>query len=97
MTSGLLFEITLLYIVFVDNGLTSAGMGGVILSLIPSVVTPILGYKYLIKEKIFEFMSSASTDQEKQVQEVNQTTAIQDDNDEERPLLQVISQPNTLG
>ena len=34
-TCGLLFATTLFYIVLVDNGLKSAGMGGLILSLIP--------------------------------------------------------------
>ena len=35
LVTGVLITITLLFIVLVDNGLKSAGMGGLILSLVP--------------------------------------------------------------
>ena len=46
---GLLFVITLLFIVFVNNGLKSAEMGGLILSLFPSLVALLIGI--VVKQK----------------------------------------------
>ena len=56
MLFGLLFIITLVFIIFVDNGLKSAGMGGLILSLIPPLAVTVIGY--IIKEKYFKLTSS---------------------------------------
>ena len=83
MICGLLFVITLLYIVFVDNGLKSAGIGGLILSLIPPFIATVLGY--IVKEKYFKPISSIQgiSELHVQVQEADQTTAIQIDDTEE--------------
>ena len=74
---GLLFVITLVFIIFVDNGLKSAGMGGLILSLIPPLAVTVIGY--IIKEKYFNSTSSKS-EAEDGLQEVNGT--IQNDVDD---------------
>ena len=44
LITGSLLTITLLFIIFVDNGLKSAGMGGLILSLIPPFVIFVIGF-----------------------------------------------------
>jgi hypothetical protein len=95
---GLLLAITLLYIVLVDNGLKSAGMGGLILSLVPPfavfTIGLIINQKYLKSQK--EPPTSVTTPPEPR-REPNQTTAIQtDDNEEEEGtplLLQVRGRP----
>ena len=46
---GLLFVITLFFIVCIDNGLKSAGMGGLILSLFPPLVALLIGI--VVKQK----------------------------------------------
>ena len=43
-TVGLILVITLTFIVFVDNGLQSSGMGGFILSLIPPITVLVIGF-----------------------------------------------------
>ena len=79
MVCGLLFAITWVYIIFVDNGLKSAGMGGLILSLIPPLAVTVIGY--IIKEKYF---NSISSEPDNGLQEVslNGTTTIQNDADD---------------
>ena len=106
MVCGLLFAITLLYIIFVDIGLKSTGIGGLVLSLVPPFIVSVLFY--IVKQKYFKDKSfswiTALICGEQQEQEANQTTAgIQvDDNEEPQeatPLIQVevIPQPyNTL-
>ena len=47
-------SVTLLYIALVDNGLQSSGLGGFILSLIPSVVAILIGF-YVNKENFHNF------------------------------------------
>ena len=85
MICGLFFVITWAYIIFVDNGLKAAGMGGLILSLIPPLSVSVVGY--IIKEKYFKSTSSVN-----ELQEVNETTTIQNGNvaepQETTPLLQ---------
>ena len=88
MICGLFFVITWAFITFVDNGLKSAGMGGLILSLIPPLAVTVIGY--IVKEKYFKSTSSRS---ENELQEVDGTTTIQNVDDAEqdpqeaRPLL----------
>ena len=90
---GLLLATTLLYIVLVDNGLKSAGMGGHILSLIPPFAVFTIGL--IINQKYFkskEPPTSATAAPESG--EPNQTTIIQvDDNEESVPLLQMGARP----
>ena len=43
LITGTLITITLLFLVFVDNGLQAAGMGGLVLSLIPSLAVFAIG------------------------------------------------------
>ena len=76
MICGLLFVITWAFIIFVDNGLKSAGMGGLILSLIPPLTVTVIGY--IVKEKYFK---SSPSESENELQEVNETTAIQNVDD----------------
>ena len=52
-------------------------MGGLILSLIPPLAVTVIGY--IIKEKYFKSTSSRS---ENELQEVNETTTIQNVDDE---------------
>ena len=77
---GLLLSITLLYIVLVDNGLKSAGMGGLILSLIPPLAVFTIGL--IINQKYFKSQkpyTSVTT-----TPEPGEPTVIQmDDNGEE--------------
>ena len=78
MICGLLFVITLLYIVFVDNGFKSAGMGGLILSLVPPFLAFIIGFIAKKKCNIFRSITSASlVDVTTEQQETNKNTAIQ--------------------
>ena len=42
-TVGLIFTVTLLFIILVDNGLQSAGVGGFILSLVPPIAVFVIG------------------------------------------------------
>ena len=77
---GLLLSITLLYIVLVDNGLKSAEMGGLILSLIPPLAVFTIGL--IINQKYFKSQtpSTAVTT----TPEPGEPTVIQmDDNGEE--------------
>ena len=92
MFCGLLFAITLLYIVLVDNGLQSAGMGGIVLSLIlPLIVSTTF---YIIKKRYFKSISSGSVNE---LQEMNETSTDQSIDTIDRqpqettPLLQVRS------
>ena len=81
---GLLFVITLLFIVFVDNGLKSARMGGLILSLLPPLAVFVIGF--IANQKYNNFRSTNSTtsgDVTREQQNANQITAIQIDNDGE--------------
>jgi hypothetical protein len=78
---GLLLAITLLFIVLVDNGLKSAGMGGLILSLVPSFAVFTIGL--IINQKYFKSQKEPPTSVTATPEpgEPNQTTAIQmDDN-----------------
>ena len=97
---GLLLAITLLYIVLVRNGLKSAGMGGLILSLVPPLAVFTIGL--IINQKYFKSQKEPPTVvtamPEPGGQEPNQTMAIQtDDNEgnlESTPLLlQVRARP----
>ena len=91
---GLLLAISLLFIVFVDNGLKSAGMGGLILSLVPPLAVFIIGL--IINQKYFKSQKEPPTTVTATPEpgEPNQTTAIQmDDNEgdsEGTPLLQQV-------
>ena len=87
MVCGLLFVITLLFIVFVDNGLKSAGMGGLILSLVPPFTVFAIGL--FVNQKYFRSTTStASVNTTTEPQETHQTTAIQSgDETETQPLL----------
>ena len=80
MICGLLFVITWAFIVFVSNGLKSAGIGGLILSLIPPLAITVIGY--IIKEKYFK--SLLSSESENHLQEMNRTTTIQNVDDAEQ-------------
>ena len=97
MICGLLFLITLLFIVFVDNGLKSAGMGGLILSLVPPFTVFVIGL--FVNQKYFKHTTStASVNTPTELQESDQTTAIQIDDDREpqtsqHPLLRMTSPP----
>ena len=78
MICGLLFVVTLLFIVFVDNGLRSAGIGGLILSLVPAFAGAVFGL--FVQQKFFNSTTS--------IRETHQTTAIQIANETEtHPLL----------
>ena len=59
MICGLLIVITLLYIVFVDNGLKSAGIGGLILSLVPPLAVFVIGF--VANQKYNNFNSTISS------------------------------------
>lgn len=52
MICGLLAAITLLYIVLIDNGLKLAGMGGLILSLVPPFAVFTIGL--IVNQKYFK-------------------------------------------
>ena len=56
---GLLLAISLLFIVLVDNGLKSAGMGGLILSLVPPLAIFTIGL--IIKQKYFKSQKEPPT------------------------------------
>lgn len=87
---GLLFVITLLYIVFVDNGLRSAGMGGLILSLVPPLFVFVIGL--IVNQKLSRpANSSTSGNITTELQETQQNTTIQ--TDVERELEEVSQQP----
>ena len=95
MICGFFFVITILYVVLVDNGLKAAGMGGLILSLVPPVTVFIIGL--IINQKYLK-STAASVTARSEPGEPNQTTAIQvDDDDEEEnantPLLRMRSHP----
>ena len=91
---GLLLAISLLFIVFVDNGLKSAGMGGLILSLVPPLAVFTIGF--IINQKYFKSQKEPPTTVTTTPEpgEPNQATAIQtDDNEgdsEGTPLLQQV-------
>ena len=59
---GLLIVVTLLYITFVDNGLKSAGMGGLILSLVPPLIVFMIGL--FIKQRYSRSTIIASSENE---------------------------------
>ena len=78
LLSGLLFVITLMYIMFVDNGLRSAGMGGLILSLVPPFSVFVIGL--VVNRKLSRSTtSSTSGNTTTELQETQQHTAIQID------------------
>ena len=56
---GLLFMITLFFIVCIDSGLKSAGMGGLILYLFPLLVALLIGI--VVKQKCKNYRSTTST------------------------------------
>ena len=90
---GLLVCITLLYIVFVDNGLSSAVMGGLILSLVPLFTVIVIGL--VVNQKYFR--TTTSNDSTMEQQEIQHNTMSQIDGDEEletsqQPLLMRRSQ-----
>ena len=92
---GLLLAITLLYIVLVDNGLKSAGMGGLILSLVPPLAVFTIGL--IINQKYFKSQTEeppTTVTTTPEPGEPNQATAIEtDDNEvnlEGTPLLQQV-------
>ena len=90
---GLLLVITFLFIILVDNGLKSAGMGGIILSLVPPLAVFIIGL--IINQKYFKSKRPPTTvTATAEPGEPNQATAIQiDDNEgdsEGTPLLQQV-------
>jgi hypothetical protein len=94
----LLLAISLLYIILVDNGLKSAGMGGLVLSLVPPFAVFIIGL--IINQKYFKSPKEPSTSvtaPPEPGREPNQTTVIQtDDNEGEEStplLLQVRARP----
>ena len=86
---GLLFVITLLYIVFVDNGLKSAEIGGFILSLVPPLAVFVIGF--IVNRKYYNYFRSntstalvdVTTDLEQQGTNENTTVQIDDDSDSE--------------
>ena len=61
LTSLSVTSITLLFIALVNNGLQSSGLGGFILSLIPSVVALIIGF-YVNKENFHNFFFKSYED-----------------------------------
>ena len=81
MICGLLIVITLLYIVFVDNGLKSAGIGGFILSLVPPLAVFVIGF--VANQKYNNFNSTISsalvnlTDVKQPQMGTNENTAIE--------------------
>ena len=79
---GLLFVITLLFIVFVDNGLKSAGIGGLILSLVPPLAVFVIGF--IVNQKYIKFKSTTNTASVDvaEHQETNQNTEIQSDSND---------------
>ena len=81
MGSGLLFVSTWTFLIFVNNGLKSSGMGGLILSLIPPLAVTVIGY--IVKEKYFKSSSSSESENEL-IQEVNGITPIQNFDDEDQ-------------
>ena len=86
--------ISLLYITLVNNGLKSAGMGGLILSLIPPLAVFMIGL--IISQKYFKSQKESPTTVTTTPEpgEPNQAMAIQtDDNEgdsEGTPLLQQV-------
>ena len=95
---ALLLAISLLYIVLVDNGLKSAGMGGLILSLVPPLAVFTIGL--IINQKYFKSQKEPSTTVTAMPEpgEPNQAMAIQmDDNEGDSEgiplLLQVRARP----
>ena len=88
MICVLLFCITLLFIMFVDNGLRSAGMGGLILSLVPPFTVFVIGL--FVNQKYFRSTTgTASANTPTELQETHQTTRViqSGDETETRPLL----------
>ena len=94
MICGLLLAISFLYIVLVNNGLKSAGMGGLILSLVPPLAVFIIGL--IINQKYFKSQKEPPTTVTTTPEhgESDQATVIQtDDNEgdsEGTPLLQQV-------
>ena len=88
---GLLFVVTLLFIVFVDNGLKSAGMGGLILSLVPPLAVFVIGF--IVNQKYNKFKSThstASVDVTMELEGTNENTAIQLDDEGETDRSQIL-------
>ena len=82
---GLLFVTTLFYIVLVDNGLKSSGMGGIILLLIPLFVVFVIGL--IVNQKFFHTTTAHSETRlntTTELQETNRNTAIQNDDGREQ-------------
>ena len=91
---GLLLAISLLFIILVNNGLKSAGMGGLILSLVPPFAVFTIGL--IINQKYFKSQKESPTavTTTPVPGEPNQAMAIQTDDNEEysegTPLLQQV-------
>ena len=83
--TALLTIITLVFITFVDNGLKSAGMGGLILSLIPLLVAFEVGYLVKKKNIISTFLGGEATVTENT--STNSDLADQESQSERQPLL----------
>ena len=83
-TCGLLFVTTLFYIVLVDNGLKSAGMGGIILLLIPPFAVFVIGL--IVNQKFFHTTTARTETRVNTMtepQETNHNTAIQNNDGSE--------------
>ena len=80
---GLLVVITLLFLTFVNNGLKSAGIGGLILSLVPPLIVFMIGL--LIKRRYSRSTSIASSENETEDLEQGQRSSapINDSNSRE--------------
>ena len=91
---GLLVVITLVYITFVDNGLKSAGMGGLILSLVPPLIVFMIGL--FIKRRYSRFTSITSSENETEDLERGQrsNTPINDSNGREDSERQPLISPH---
>ena len=80
---GLLLAITLLFIILVNNGLKSAGMGGLILSLVPPLAVFTIGL--IINQKYFKSQTEeppTTVTTTPEPGEPNQAMAIQMDDNE---------------
>ena len=69
-----------MFIMLIGYGLKSAGMGGLILTLIPPLAVTVIGY--IIKKKYFK--SVPSSESENQLREMNGTSTIQNVHDAEQ-------------
>lgn len=72
-------KLTLLFIILVDNGLQSSGMGGFILSIIPPVIALIIIGLYVNRENLDNLWHRSSTFELKTNSTDNRVTNIQND------------------